>query len=77
MKSKIKQQKIEEWIQKNGGCSIDLKNENIWLYNGGLFQDANEKGSELWIGDLDSTIRYLRRLRSFLIKLGFNTNKGI
>ncbi len=67
---------VESWIQNNGACKIDIKNEEIHLYNGGLFQDCDEDGAELWIGDLDSTIRYLNRLKSFLNREGFNTRRG-
>ncbi len=34
---KAKQEIIEEWINKNGACSIDSKNKDIILYDGGLF----------------------------------------
>ena len=68
---------IEKWIEKNGACKIDIKEENIKLYNGGLFQDMNENHAELWIGDLDNTIRYLNRLKRFLNKNGFNTRRDI
>jgi hypothetical protein len=68
---------IEEWIHNNGACAIDIKQENIRLYNGGLFQDCDEQCAELWIGDLDDTIRYLRRLKSFLNKNGFNTRRSV
>lgn len=71
------QAKIDKWIMKNGACKIDINKENIWLYNGGLFQDSNEDGSEVWVGDLDSTIRYLKRLKHFLNKNGFDTGRGM
>lgn len=67
---------IDKWVKNNGACSIYLKEEIIHLHNGGLFQDCDEDSAELWIGDLDSTIRYLRRLKSFLNKNGFNTGRG-
>jgi len=70
------QKKIDAWIRDNGACKIDIKEENIFLYNGGLFQDSNEEGSEVWAGDIDSTIRYLRRLKHFLNKNGFNTRRS-
>jgi len=34
---KAKQKIADEWISKNGACSIDLKNTDITLYDGGLF----------------------------------------
>ena len=34
---KTKKEIIEEWTHKNGACSIDLKNKDIILYDGGLF----------------------------------------
>ncbi len=34
---KTKQEMVEEWITKNGACSIDLKNTDIILPDGGLF----------------------------------------
>lgn len=37
MQNKERQKIIEEWINKNGACSIDLKNTDIILYDGGLF----------------------------------------
>jgi len=70
-------EKIEKWIEDNGACDILPKEENIHFYNGGLFQDINEDYAELWIGDLDDMIRYLRRLKSFLNKLGFNTRQDM
>lgn len=71
------QAEIDNWIQKNGACAIDIKEENIRLYNGGLFQDCDEQCAELWIGDVDSTIRYLKRLKHFLNKNGFDTGRGV
>ena len=74
--SKRLNKEIERWIHKNGACAIDVKQENIRLYNGGLFQDCDEQCAEVWIGDLDDTIRYLKRLKSFLNKNGFNTRRS-
>ncbi|KKN51445.1 hypothetical protein LCGC14_0622610 [marine sediment metagenome] len=71
------QAKIDKWTMKNGACRIDVTKENIWLYNGGLFQDSNVHGSELWAGDLDSTIKYLKRLKHFLNNNGFDTGRGM
>ena len=34
---KAKQKIVDEWISKNGACSIDLKNTDIILHDGGLF----------------------------------------
>lgn len=67
---------MDDWIRKNGACDLEIKDENIQLFNGGLFQDCNENYAELWVGDLDETIRYLRRLKSFLNKNGFNTRRN-
>jgi len=69
------QEEIEKWIQNNGACRINIKEENILLYNGGHFEDMNEDTAQLWIGDLDNFIRYLKRLQSFLKKKGFNTRR--
>ena len=70
-------QAIEKWIEHNGACGIDIKDEEILLYNGGHFEEMDEDKAQLWIGDLDNFIRYLRRLRSFLQKQGFNTRRDI
>lgn len=71
------QKEIDKWIINNGGCKIDIKEENIDLFNGGLFQDMDEDKANLWIGDLDDTLRYLNRLRNFLRKKGFNTRRSM
>jgi len=68
---------IQKWIQNNGGCEINIKDEEIFLFNGGLFQDMNKNFATLWIGDLDDAIRYLRRLKDFLNKNKFNTRRDI
>lgn len=70
-------QAIEKWIKNNGACDINIKDEEILLYNGGHFEDMDEDKAQLWIGDLDNFIRYLRRLQSFLKKQGFNTRRDI
>ena len=69
--------KIEKWIMNNGACSIDLSKESILLYNGGLFEDMDEQKATLWIGDLDDTIRYMKRLQRVLKTLGFNTGRNV
>lgn len=71
---KLKQE-IEKWIEKNGCCNIDISEENIHLYNGGLFESMNKNFATLWIGDLTDAIRYLTRLKKFLDKKGFNTKR--
>lgn len=73
---KNKKQLGEKWISKNGACNFNFRKGNINLYNGGLFQDMNENYAELWMGDLDDTIRYLKRMKSFLNKLGIKTGRG-
>ncbi len=35
--TKEKQKISQEWIANHGGCSFDLKNEDIILYDNGLF----------------------------------------
>src|SRR4030042_4860474 len=40
---KVKQEMIKEWINKNGACSIDLKNKEFTLYDGGLFGIQEKK----------------------------------
>jgi hypothetical protein len=40
---KTKQEVIKEWISKNGACSIDLKNKEFTLYDGGLFGIQEKK----------------------------------
>jgi len=70
------QKEIDDWIMKHGACSIDIKDENIKLWNGGLWQDCNEKYAELWAGELHSTILY-QNLEYFLNKKGFNTKRDI
>ena len=74
---KNKKEAIEKWIHNHGACSIDIKSEDIKLYNGGLFQDMNEDYAELWAGDLESTIRYLQSLNRLLKKLGFQTDRSL
>ena len=37
----------------------------------------DENKANLWIGDLDSTIRYLIRLQYFLKQKGFDTGRGL
>lgn len=69
-------QDIDKWANNNGACDIEIKEENIHLFNGGLFQNCNENYAELWVGDLDDTIRYLRRLKRFLNSKGFNTRRS-
>lgn len=76
MKRKEKLEKIREWIEKNGACQIDIDNQEILLYNGGLFQDMSSRKANLWIGDLNSSINYLQSLKRLLDKLGFNTNRS-
>lgn len=71
------EKKLEKWIKDNGACDLEIKEENIQLFNGGLFQDCTKDYAELWVGDLDSTIRYLKRLKYFLNKNGFNTRRGV
>jgi hypothetical protein len=102
---KLKQD-IENWIKKNGACDIDIKDEHIILYDGGLFyieskkkkvpkiigykkaefgreimfsktkkENYIENSAVMWIGELDDTIRYLKRLRNFLVKNKFNTRR--
>jgi len=71
------QKEIDEWISKHGACKINMKEEEIDLFNGGLFQDMDENKANLWIGDLDSTIRYLIRLQYFLKQKGFDTGRGL
>jgi hypothetical protein len=66
---------IKKFISRNGACNINIEEEEILLYNGGLFQDMNKDFATLWIGDLDDTIRYLRRLKIFLNKNKFNTRR--
>jgi len=99
---------IDEWISKNGACDVNIKDEDIILFDGGLFWIDSKKvkrhkvmgykkvkgGSQiifskkkivndienkviLWIGELDSTINYLTRLRNLLNKKGFNTRRDI
>ena len=67
---------LDDWIRNNGACDLEIKEENIQLFNGGLFQDCTKDYAELWVGDLDSTIRYLIRLKGFLNKHGFNTRRS-
>jgi len=67
---------IEKWISNNGACDVDIKNEDIYLFNGGLFQDMDESKADLWVGDLDDAIRYLTRLKNLLNKLGFDTRRS-
>jgi len=38
-----KQIQIENWIKKNGCCSINLKNKAVTLHDGGLFSIEVEK----------------------------------
>ena len=38
-----KQKVIKQWIQDNGAASFDLKNEDIFLWDGGLFSIEKEK----------------------------------
>lgn len=71
------QAEAKKWIEANGACDIKIKEEEIDLYNGGLFQDMDENRANLWIGDLDSTINYLTRLKRQLNKMGFDTRRGI
>ena len=40
---KTKKEIITEWINKNGACSIDLKNKEFTLYDGGLFGIQEKK----------------------------------
>lgn len=40
---KSKKEIIEDWINKNGACSIDLKNKEFTLYDGGLFGIQEKK----------------------------------
>jgi hypothetical protein len=40
---KSKRKRTEEWINKNGACSIDLKNKEFTLYGGGLFAIEEKK----------------------------------
>jgi hypothetical protein len=40
---KTKQEIVKEWINKNGACSIDLKNKEFTLYDGGLFEIQEKK----------------------------------
>ena len=75
-KTKKLRKAMNNWIEKNGACDLEIKEENIQLFNGGLFQDCNENYAELWVGDLDSTIRYLVNLKYFLNKHGFNTRRS-
>jgi len=70
------QKEIEKWIRNNGACSIDISKESILFYNGGLFEDMNERKATLWIGDLDDAVRYMKRLQRILKKLGFNTGRN-
>ena len=70
-----KELEFEKWLSKNGACNFDFRLENIKFYNGGLFQDMNEDYAELWAGDLNETIRYLKRLKSFLNKQGIDTGR--
>lgn len=75
MKNRKLEEKFLEWKSKNGACDINWDEDNIWLYNGGLFQDMNEDHAELWIGDLNESIRYLKRLKNFLNKNGIDTGR--
>ena len=77
MNSKQKEKLAYEWIIKNGAAAFDFRKENIKLYNGGLFQDMNTNFAELWMGDLDSTIRYLKKMKKFLNSLGIRTDRDI
>lgn len=40
---KSKKEIVDDWISKNGACSIDLKNKEFTLYDGGLFGIQEKK----------------------------------
>lgn len=44
-KSKILQHEkaFDEWLHKNGACNVDFKNQDIILYEGGLFSIRDTK----------------------------------
>ena len=76
-KEKLTKEQIEEFVIRNGACSLSTDGEGIRLWNGGLFEDMNDNYTTLWTGDLDDVIRYLKRLKYFLNKHGINTRRDI
>lgn len=72
----------------DGKLKFDLKNEDLILYDGGLVSikkhtrkhrgkfDANkfrEDACTIWFNSIDETIEYLKKARSFLVEMGYDT----